>query len=164
MLFGTVPEYRFCSIPKGLRTHIPPMHIRAPPISINTTQISPRHPPDIPQTPPDISREHDMPTDAEGLCQTYSNNSCQCLGVSGGVSFCLLASVGMLCYLEMPWGCLGDVWGVSEGYLSGIHRNWRLSDAFGGYVGSQSLQYGAKTLFRHSLEGQNFCHLTILRH
>ena len=127
-------------------------------------QTPSRHPTDIPQTPPDISRDHDMPTDAEGLCQTYSNNSCQCLGVSGGVCFCLLASVGMLCYLEMPWGCLGDVWGVSEGYMSGIHRNWRLSDAFGGYVGSQSLQYGAKMLFRHSLEGHNFCHLTILRH
>ena len=36
--------------------------------------------------------------------------------------------------------------------MSGIHRNWRLSDAFGRYVGSQSLPYGAKILFRHSLE------------
>ena len=35
---------------------------------------------------------------------------------------------------------------------------------FGGYVGSQSLQYGAKTLFRHSPERHNFCRLTILRH
>ena len=34
----------------------------------------------------------------------------------------------------------------------------------GGYVGSQSLQYGAKTLFRHSPERHNFCRLTILRH
>ena len=34
----------------------------------------------------------------------------------------------------------------------------------GGYVGSQSLQYGAKTLFRHSPERHKFCHLTILRH
>ena len=60
----------------------------------------------------------------------------------------------------MSGGCLG----VSEGYLSGIHRNWRRSDVFGGYVGSQSLQYGAKTLFRHSPERHNFCRLTILRH
>ena len=40
----------------------------------------------------------------------------------------------------------------------------RRSDVFGGYVGSQSLQYGAKTLFRHSPERHNFCRLTILRH
>ena len=38
------------------------------------------------------------------------------------------------------------------------------SDVFGGYMGSQSLQYGAKTLFRHSPERHKFCHLTILRH
>ena len=31
-------------------------------------------------------------------------------------------------------------------------------------MGSQSLQYGAKTLFRHSPERHNFCRLTILRH
>ena len=80
---------------------------------------------------------------------------------------CLAVSVFVCWHVVLPgdaMGCLGDVWGVSEGYLSGIHRNWRLSDAFGGYVGSQSLQYGAKTLFRHSLERHNFCHLTILRH
>ena len=76
----------------------------------------------------------------------------------------VLASVGMFCSLEMPWSCLGNVWGVSEGYLIGIHRNWRRSDVFGGYVGSQSLQYWTKTLFRCSPERQNFCHLTILRH
>ena len=35
---------------------------------------------------------------------------------------------------------------------------------FWGYVGSQSLQYGAKTPFRHSPERHNFCRLTILRH
>ena len=34
----------------------------------------------------------------------------------------------------------------------------------GGYAGSQSLQYGAKTLFRHSPERHKVCHLTILRH
>ena len=58
--------------------------------------------------------------------------------------------------MGMSGGCLR----VSEGYLSVIHRNWRLSDAFGGYVGSQSLQYGAKTLFRHSPVRHNFCHHT----
>ena len=64
-------------------------------------------------SPPDISREHDMPTDAEGLCQTYSNNSCQCLGVSGGVCFCLLACC-------VTWRCHGDVWGMSGGCLRDI--------------------------------------------
>ena len=34
----------------------------------------------------------------------------------------------------------------------------------GGMLVSQSLQYGAKTLFRHRPERHNFCHLTILRH
>ena len=53
----------------------------------------------------------------------------------------------------------GDIWGVSRGclvgvwgYLSGIHGHRRRSDAFGGYLASQSLQYGAVTLFWHSLE------------
>ena len=32
----------------------------------------------------------------------------------------------------------------------------------GGMLVSQSLQYGAKTLFRHSPERHNFCRLTIL--
>ena len=95
-----------------------------------------------------------MPRDR---CQTYSNSTFLCHGVSGGVCWCLLVCC-------VPWRCHGVVWGVSEGYLSGIHRNWRRSDVFGGYVGSQSLQYGAKTLFRHSPERHNFCRLTILRH
>ena len=36
---------------------------------------------------------------------------------------CLLASVGVSCFMEISWGCLGDVWGVwvmSVGY-------WRVS-------------------------------------
>ena len=36
-------------------------------------------------------------------------------------------------------GCLVGVWG----YLSGIHGNRRRLDVFGGYLASQSLQYGA---------------------
>ena len=104
-----------------------------------------------------------MPTDDDrcqvtvATCQTYSNSTFLCHGVSGGVCWCLLVCC-------VPWRCHRVVWGVSEGYLSGIHRNWRRSDVFGGYVGSQSLQYGAKTLFRHSPERHNFCRLTILRH
>ena len=98
-----------------------------------------------------------MPRDSARHTQTTPVSVLGCLAVSVFVCWRLLACC-------VTWRCHGDVWGVSEGYMSGIHRNWRLSDAFGGYVGSQSLQYGAKMLFRHSLEGHNFCHLTILRH
>ena len=38
---------------------------------------------------------------------------------------------------------------------------WLEGHAVGGYVGSQSLQYEAKTLFRHILERQNFCILFV---
>ena len=44
--------------------------------------------------------------------------------------------------LGVSGGCLGGVWG----HLSGIHLNQRRLDVFGGYLGSQSLQYGAKIL------------------
>ena len=50
-------------------------------------------------------------------------------------------------------GCVGGVWG----YLSGIHGNLRRSDLFGGYLGFQSLQYGAKTLSWRSPERHDFC-------
>ena len=53
---------------------------------------------------------------------------------------------------------------VCMGYLRGIHGNWRHSDVFEGYLGFQSLQYGALTLFRHSPETHNFFCLTKLRH
>ncbi len=72
----------------------------------------------------------------------------------------LLSSVDILSSLEMSGGCFGDVWG----YLSGIHGNLRHSDMFEGFLGFQSLQYGALTLFRHSPETHNFFCLTILRH
>ena len=105
-----------------------------------------------------------MPTD-DNRCQlplarhTQTAPVCVlgCLAVSVCVCWCLLVCC-------VPWRCHGVVWGMSGGCLSDIHRNWRRSDVLGGYVGSQSLQYRAKTLFRHSPERHNFCHLTILRH
>ena len=48
--------------------------------------------------------------------------------------------------LGVSVGCLGVVWG----YLSGNFGNLRPLDVFGGYLGSQSLQYGAKTPFWHN--------------
>ena len=121
----------------------------------------------FPRHPPDIYRHHKMPTDDKRPRQTYWNSTCQCPGVSGAVCLCLLLSVVVCLHLLLP----GDVWWVSGGclvgvwrYLSGIHGNRRHSGVFGGYLGSQSLQYGATTLFWHSPERHNFCHLTLLRH
>ena len=125
---------------------------------------TPRYPPDIPHTPQDISREHKIPTKGnrhqQSLPDLLKQHLSGCLGVSIGVCWRLLASVEILSSLEMSWGCLGGV----LGYLSGIHGNLRRSDVFGGYLGSPSLQYGAVTLFWHSLERRDFFHLTIPRH
>ena len=64
------------------------------------------------------------------------------------------------------WYCVltGDGWGVSGGYLrgvwvylSGIPGNQRCLDMFGGNLGSQSLQYGAKTVPWRSPELNEFC-------
>ena len=122
---------------KDWETNIPPKHIPAPSFFINTIQISPRHFPDIPQTPPDLSREHDIPTD-DNRCQGTDARHSQTASVC--VLGCLVVSVcGCWCLLVccVPWRCHGVVSGVSEGYLSGIHRNWRHSDVFWEYVGYQ---------------------------
>ena len=42
-------------------------------------------------------------------------------------------------------------------YLSGIQGNRRHLDVFGGHLGSQSLQYGAKTLSWRSPKRHDFC-------
>ena len=105
-----------------------------------------------------------MPTDANRQKQTPQDTERSCLSMSGRVPRHLLACHDPLRCLGVSGGCLWGVWRVSEGYLSGIYGIWRRSDVVGGYVGSQSLQYGAKTLFRHSPVRHNFCHLTILRH
>ena len=59
-------------------------------------------------------------------------------------------SVGVCWHVVFP----GEALGVSGGclwdvlrYLRGIHGNRSRLDVFGGYLGSHSLQYGAKTLF-----------------
>ena len=70
--------------------------------------------------------------------------------MSGGVWQCLAVSVGNCWHVVFPGealgvsgGCLGGVWR----YLSVIHAFRRRLDVFGGYLGSYSLQYVAKTLF-----------------
>ena len=128
---------------------------------------TPRHHPDIPKTTPrhlqgtqDVNRRQHAPTDTSEHTQKH-------LSVSEGVCWALLSSVVVCCRLLIswvPWRCLGGYLGVVWGYLRGIHGNWRHSDVFEGYLGFQSLQYGALTLFRHSPETHNFFCLTILRH
>ena len=54
--------------------------------------------------------------------------------------------------LVVSWGCLGGVWG----YKNGIHEHRRRLDVFVGYMGSQSLLYGAITLFWQNPERHNF--------
>ena len=105
--------------------------------------------PDIPQTHPSASK------DANRHRQTSQDTDRCYLRMSGGVIWRLLLSVGMSCSLE-KWrclvvsvGCLLGVCGISlsggcQEYLSGSHGNWRRLNVFGGYMGSRSLQYGAK--------------------
>ena len=116
---------------------------------MNTTQNTP----DTPQTLPrqlqgaqHANRQQQTPTDTTRHTQTAPVS---------GVWQCLLASV-VVCWhvmfhgdaLWVSGGCLGGVWGT----WSGIHLNQRCLDVFGGYLGSQSLQYGAKILVWQSPE------------
>ena len=116
---------------------------------------TPKHPPDIPKTPPSYlqgtqhaNRHQQTPMDTARHTQTAPVSVLGCLAVSVGVCWHVVF--------------LGDIWGVSLGclegvwgYLSGNHGHWRRLDVFGGYLGSQSLQYGAKTPFWHSAKRNN---------
>ena len=114
-----------------------------PQIPPDTHQTSPRH-------PPDISREHEKLTDAKRHRQTHSNSTCQCLGVSFGVCW----------HVAFP----GEALGVSGGCLEVSEwHSWKSEalECVWGYLGSHSLQYGAKTLFWHNPKKKDFFHLTI---
>ena len=142
---------------------ITPKHIWALPVSMNTTQIPPDTPqtsPIHPKTSPGSTKYQPMATGTNRACQTYSNSTCQCSRVSGGVWECSFGVCWRLLKFWVLWRCLGGV----LGYLSGIHGNLRRWDVFGGYLGSPSLQYGAVTLFWHSPDRHDFFHLTIPRH
>ena len=86
------------------------------------------------------------------------------MAVSWDVWQYLLASVVVSWHVMFPGFALGLPGGCLGGVLRDIHGNLRHSDVFVEYLGSQSLQYGANTLFWHSPERQNFCHVTVLRH
>ena len=132
-----------------------PKYIRVPPISMNITQTpldthqtSPRHPPDIyreQKMPADNNRRHQTKTDSPRHPKTLTSAVCVHLTVSVGVCYPLLISLA-------PWRCLGGVWGMSSGYL-GLSEwyswNSKVLWCIWGYLGSQSLQYGAITLFCH---------------
>ena len=67
---------------------------------------TPRHPTDTSRHPTDTSREHDMQTDNNRRQLTPPDILKQHLSVSWDVWQCLLATVGMLCSLDMSVGCL----------------------------------------------------------
>ena len=91
-----------------------------------------KYPSDIPQTPPDIPKTsswHLQGTqNANRRQQTPPDTQRQCQMLFEYVWQCPLASVVVCWHVMFPgdvWVCLGDVWGVSERYLSGIYGNWR---------------------------------------
>ena len=120
---------------------------------------TPRHPSGSSQTSPDIPRENEMSTDNKRCQETLPDFLKQHLSVSWVLWGCLLASVGVCWHfmfhrdaMGLSGECLGGVW-VN---LSWIHGNWRCTDTFGGYMGSQSLQYGVKTHLLLSFERHDF--------
>ena len=81
-----------------------------------------RHPPFTPQIPPrqlqrtqDANRNQQTQTDSPGHPKTLPVAAGICLLASAGVCLCLLVSAGTLSSLGMSWGCLGGVWGMSDG-------------------------------------------------
>ena len=136
-------------------------------VSVGQTSLYWHSAPDTPKTSPENARRQPTPTDTNRRQQTPTDIFKQQLAVSWGVWGCLFVSV---CFswrllfsgvvLEISGGCMGVVWW----YLSGIFGNRGRSNVFGGYLGYQSLQYGAITLFWQSPEKPNFFHLTPLRY
>ena len=146
MLFRAAPKWYLGSILQGLGTQIhsdKSERLRFPWFPPRYPQTSSRHPPDTPQTSPGNPRCHQTTTYANRHRQTPLDTDRCCLSMSGNVCSCVLSSVNILYSLGMVGRCLGGVWWVSEGCLSGIHGKHRHSDVFGGILGSQSLQYGA---------------------
>ena len=158
LLFQGCDKIVLRPILQGLGAQIPPSTsqcLRFPWMSLRHPQTPIRQPPDIPQTPTrhlqeagDVNRQQQTQTDSPRHQKTLTCAVWVHLTVSVGVCCCLLASLA-------PWGCLGGVWGMSGGYL-GVSEwySWKLK-ALGfvwGYLGSQSLQYGAVTLFCHNPE------------
>ena len=144
--------------PDTLQIHPTPL------ISMNTTQI----PLDTPQTshrhPPDISREQDMQTDNNRRQLTPPDILKQHLSVFWGVWRCLLASVGMLCSLEISGGCLWDVWRVSGDIWVEIMEIGGAWMCLEGIWAPSPCRMEPKHHFGTTPKWHNFFHLTILRY
>ena len=134
-----------------------------------------KHPPDIPQTPARYLQGVWDAKDDNRRQQTPPDTLKQHMSVSWGVWSCFFVSVGVWCCLLVPcvlWRSLVGVSPIQDGRCCGWHVgvsswqfwNGRRQDVFLGYLGSQSLQYGAVTLFWHSPERPIFSHLTTPRH
>ena len=116
----------------------------------NTPQTPHRHPPVNPVN----TKYQQTTTGTNRHRQTNSNGTGRCPRVSGGVCWHLLSSNGILSSLEMS----GGVWWMSGGFWGYlVHGNLRRWALFWGYLGSQSLQNGAKTLPWRSSEWHDFC-------
>ena len=121
-------------------------------MSLRHLQTPTRHPPDTRQTSPESMRCQQTTTDTNRQPLTPQDTDRCCLSKSGGVCWRLLLSVGISRSPERYRGCLGDVWWVSGGIRVVFMEIGGTRMCLGGYLGSQSLQYGATTLFWHSPE------------
>ena len=120
---------------------------------------TPRHPSDSSQTPPryplgtwNANRQQQMPRNTARLSQTAPVSFLGSLAVSVGVCWHLLAC-------HVPQRCCGVIRRMFGGCLGEAELNSWKSEAHKcvlGGMGSQSLQYGVKTLCWHSLEWYGF--------
>ena len=120
--------------------------------------------PDTPQISPGNMKCQQTTTDAKKHCQTFSNSTCQFLGVFGDVCWRLVAYVGMLCSTEMLWGYRGNVWGVFGWIWVEFMEIGGAQMCLGGIWVLNPCSMEWKHYFGTALNGTVFCQLTILRH
>ena len=149
---------------KSKRLWFPWKPLRYPQTPPDIPQKPPRHLTDTPQTSPGNMTCKQRTTNANRHRQTYSSSTGRCLGVSGGVCWRLLMSVGMYCSLERPWGCLGNVWGVSGGIGVAVMKIGGAGMSLGGILVLSPCSMEPKHYFGTSSKCMTFFHLTILRH
>ena len=114
----------------------------------NTPHAPPRHL----QRTQCANRQQQTPTDTKRRLQTPQDTDRCCLSVYGGVCWHLLSSVSILCSLDIFDGCLRAVSWVCVGIWVVFMDIKGARMCLGGYLASQSLQYGAITLYWHSPE------------
>ena len=119
--------------------------------------------PDTPQISPVNMECQQTTTDAKKHCQTFSNSTCQFLGVFGDVCWRLVAYVGMLCSTEMLWGYRGNVWGVFGWIWVEFMEIGGAQMCLGGIWVLKPCSMEWKHYFGTAQNGTVFCQLTILR-